>query len=418
MFCMHTAVAATMTPNRRALCVWSCLVLALAASGCSDDGGGGDDNEDDAGVVDAGGGTDGAGEDDSGGGAADTGGGTTDTGGGTTDTGGGNDAAAPTGKSCDSTIRCIWGCDGDAACETACEDAASDGAKGSLAAWEDCAVDVCSDVTETDASLFCALGNDTCFAGLRGCANFRGDARSCMEGTTCITSCPVGDRVCQLDCLGGLEDDDQAKALDYWICRVEQCGDLEVGSEAKAACFADKCSAEATACAGTAFDCSQLTACKEYCREPLGTSKSDCPDACRAMADATAISGFDAYASCQTKCEAAQKEFECWKDTCGTEQSACFPAFGTDSCTDILTCVYNECWDNFDNSPACIEECKKEATTVASESFTLYEACFRKALDNDEAEDLGCEFPYDVNTCVGGLSIFCQQQGSYCQQDQ
>ncbi len=308
---------------------------------------------------------------------------------------------------CGEMLSCTLGCllgDAGKACRDACTADPEAGALDKLKAWQGCGVPLCDAATNTQAVEACQL--DNCYDELGACADLGGGDADCTAATSCAASCSAGDVRCTIQCFETAAKDDLAATRDLRLCALKACAGLK--DDAKSACIAANCATEIDTCRGeTAFDCLQLSSCNARCATPKPGEFNDCGAFCTSFAsdDGVALSG--AYADCKLQCKGLLDSIGCVKEKCVDEVVACFGEGGDLTCQEINTCVSDEC-SGIGGDPVCISACLAKGKAGSKDAFIQYEGCLLGALTTEDAEKLGCTFPYDKSTCLPTI------EGQYC----
>lgn len=319
------------------------------------------------------------------------------------------DVPAPV-KSCPEVLACAGACpDGDAKCSTACAGQGSDAAKADFKAYADCAVQLCADATDTTSRRACAWSK--CFDKLAKCGELGQGDMDCAATTGCAARCTFGDVGCALKC-GRLAGKD---ALGTWkdlaACSEGKCG-KELDAAKRGGCLADNCKTELATCKGAGWDCVGTSACLARCPSPLPTKPHACAPTCALFGTPAGLAAQEGYAKCKTQC-AGSRDLNCPKQKCGAQQAACFPDSGADSCQAVYNCIKKDC-QGLGGKASCIANCWKAATGQAKDAFVHFEGCMTSALESSIAANVGCEFPYDEQTCISQVKGLCNSEAALC----
>ena len=375
------------------------LTLALSAVAC-----GGDEKEDtpanDAAVTD--GGADVAQD----AGTPDTG--TPDVG---TKDSGPKDVAKPK-KTCSEALGCLLECsEARGSCSDKCQTDLGDGVAAKLTAIANCRAKHCATASGDTAAVTCAL--EKCFAEFDGCMAYGGGTDDCMTTAVCAGGCVLGDIGCTIECLAIGAKDLAAKASALKVCADNKCAAGEAVD--MPACVTESCSAETKACApAAALDCALLSGCLAKCPPSKKTESNHCAGYCGAFADPAALALRNAYEQCKEQCNLAINPVGCVIDKCGNEQQACYTEVGIENCQIVYDCVVKDC-GGIGGDAACITKCVKQGSASAQDAYLHWEGCILLNLHRDEADTVGCEFPYNQTKCINYISgNFCGNQTSSC----
>ena len=324
---------------------------------------------------------------------------------------GSKDIAKPK-KACGEALTCLLQCSlSTGSCPAKCQADLADGAAAKLKAVADCRAKNCAGVSGDTAAVTCAI--EKCLTELDSCMDYGKGADDCMTTAVCAGACVLGDINCVVNCLGGGADGTAAKATAFKVCSDANCAAGEAVD--MPACVTDNCATQTKACApAVALNCAKLSGCVAKCPPSLKISPNHCAGYCGAFADADALAIRSAYDKCKEQCDQAMNPVGCVLDKCGKEQQACYTEVGAENCQTVYDCVSKDC-NGIGSDPACIAKCVQKGSASAQDAYLHWEGCVLLNLEREEAETVGCEFPYDQQKCINYISgHFCGNQSSHC----
>lgn len=327
---------------------------------------------------------------------------------------------APQGKSCAESIPCLAACPvtakpADDPCVKKCVGAASAAASASLNDFQQCAVQLCADATDTAARNACAWTQ--CYDKVGSCAGFGAGDLNCTQAAACIGRCTVGDVACALVCLVAADKPGVTAYKDVTACITAKCGGTT--GTARALCIQDQCQDAAKACKGIAggLDCTFTESCLAKCPLPVPGKPNDCQAVCKLLASPVGLAADASYTTCKEQCEGVLNKFDCVLSKCPNEQTACFTSDGTENCQSIYNCVKNDC-QGLGGNEACIAGCVTKGSAKAKDAWVHFEGCLGLRLNSAEAKNAKCSFPYDEASCLNVIEGFCGGESSACKKPQ
>lgn len=199
---------------------------------------------------------------------------------------------------CMATFTCVGACDnGDAACKLGCYVAADKGALAPAKALRVCADANCDAKMGAVARAACIA--EKCGTALDTCTD--GEAFTCVGSSYCTAHCPESlpnkPNTCASHCDAMATAAARKASADLVTCR-EQC----VKAINPVACWAEKCSAELTACfgAGGTSTCQEIDNCVSQDCEGVGGEYS-CIKTCLDKGKAGSKDAFLQYEGCVAK---------------------------------------------------------------------------------------------------------------------
>ena len=325
------------------------------------------------------------------------------------------DTASPkdvaNGKGCAELIPCAMACPVGAErakCLGDCAKTGTAAAQTDFNALGGCAADLCKDATNTVAANSCIAGK--CLDKLSKCGSW-GGKWTCLDTVQCSARCALGDDVCRALCLENASAESAPKAAAVISCAGMKCGGA-VNGETFAACVAAGCAEPLGACKGPGLGCAELFGCQAKCSTPAPGKPNACVPLCAQLATSESIAKFEKLAKCKESCQGAINKAECIAKDCQPDRIGCFGEGGSEICQAINTCVIDKC-QGIGGDPSCIAACVAKGKTYDKEAYLIYEGCISQKLQEAEAITLGCNFPYDRNTCIGSLKG-CSNQYQGC----
>ncbi len=321
------------------------------------------------------------------------------------------DTAKPK-KGCSAALNCLLSCSSaTGTCANKCQENLADGVADTLKAIVDCRAKECADAKGDVAGVSCAI--DKCLDKYDACLTFGSGASNCLDTSICAAGCVLGDLDCTIDCLGQGDKDIAAKAASLKVCADDKCASGE--AVAMPGCVTDSCADDVKACAdGTNFDCAQLSSCVAKCPPNKKIEPNHCSTYCRVYSQEKALDILDKYDACKEACNLVTNPVGCVLDKCSKEQNACYIDVGSENCQTVYDCVVKDC-QGIGGDTACITKCIKKGSASAQDAFLHWEGCVLLNLNRDEAQTVGCAFPYDQQTCINYISNhFCGNKASHC----
>lgn len=315
-------------------------------------------------------------------------------------------------KSCQEALGCLLQCsDAAGSCADNCQTDLGDGVDAKLKAIADCRAKECASASGDTAAVTCALAK--CFADFDACMAYGKGGGECMATVVCIGGCALGDIGCTIDCLAIGAADKAAQASALKVCADNNCAAGDAVD--MPGCVTTSCSSETTACAPKApLDCALLSGCLAKCPPSKKTETNHCAGYCGTFADPAALALRGAYEECKEQCKLVTNPVGCVIDKCGAEQQACYTEVGAENCQNVYDCVVQNC-SGIGGDGACITKCIKKGSASAQDAYLHWEGCILLNLEREEAETVGCEFPYDQTKCINYISgHFCGNLSAHC----